>query len=194
MKTLYSILLLITFSSCAPYKYQYLLSLDAPVSSNTLNYTNDTLSIGFNFTTKGLGFELYNRSKEGIRINWDELSISENGVAKRVVHKETGMTKINDLQPPTTVPPQSALKDIVVPTENIRFTTSSGRTSMIISDSYPIYDYGSKSKANQIMELKGKKIIFYFPYYIRNSFYSKTFEFTIFDIEKSKTGAYAKNK
>jgi hypothetical protein len=102
------------------------------------------------------------------------------------------MTKINDLQPPTTVPPKSTLKDIIVPTENIRFVTSSGRTSMIISDTYPVYDYGNKSKGNQIMQLKGKRIVLYFPYYIRNNFYSKTFEFTITDIEKHKAGAYAK--
>lgn len=187
MKTLSSVLLLIIFSSCATYKYQYKLSLDAPIASNTLNYSNDTFSITFNFTTKGLGFELYNQSQEGIRINWDELSISENGVAKRVVHKETGMTRINDLQPPTTVPPQSTLKDIVVPTERIRFSSSGGRPTMMILDTYPVYDFGSKTKAKQIMQAKRKKIVFYFPYYIWNNYYSKTFEFTIKDIQKVKS-------
>ena len=146
------------------------------------------------FSTKGLNFELYNRSNEGIRINWDEVSISENAVAKRVVHKETGMTKINDLQPPTTIPPKSLLKDFLVPSENVRFVPVSGRMTTVIKDSYPNYDYGNKATGARIMQYKGRKFVLYFPYYIKNTFYSKTYEFTIVDIQKVKEGAYSKKK
>jgi hypothetical protein len=191
MKLYLLLLCSLCFFSCAQYRYFYKINLDAPVQSSSLTYGNDTFSIVFDFTTKGLSFELFNRSNEGIKINWDEVSISENGVAKRVIHKETGMTKINDLQPPTTIPPQSSLKDFLVPSDNVKFYSSSGRTTMFVRDAYPIYDKGSKSTGKKIMQFKGSRFILYLPLYIRNNFSSKTYEFTIVDIERKKTGAFA---
>jgi hypothetical protein len=64
--------------------------LERPQKSNALLYENDTKSISFDFTEKWINFKMYNKIEDGIRVNWDELSMSINGKAARVVHKETG--------------------------------------------------------------------------------------------------------
>jgi hypothetical protein len=194
MRKIVGLFFLFALFGCASYKYEYVVKLNSPVSSSFLGYWNDTFSISFDFTAKGLNFTLFNKSNDGIKINWDEVSISENGVAKRVVHKETGMTRINDLQPPTTIPPKSSLNDFVVPTDNIMFVPVYGRQTMVVTDSYPIYDYGNKAKSERIMKSKGKRITLYLPFYIRNTFCSKTYAFTIVDVEKKKMGSGSKVK
>ena len=174
-------------SGCASYKYTYKISLENPVKSERLYFENDTLSISFAFESKGLSFDLYNKLlDDGIRINWDEVSMSYNGQAKRIVHKETGLTKLTDLQPPTTIPPKTNLRDIAVSTDDVYFTNNQGRVTMSVKEIYPSYDYGSKKKRAIILKLKGYRISLFFPYYIKNVYHSKTFEFIISDIIAKK--------
>ena len=177
---------LFLLTSCASYKYSYKVFLENPIKSNQLFYENDTLSASFKFSVKGLSLELYNKIDEGIRINWDELSVSENGNAKRIVHKETGMTKVNDLQPPTTIPPKTKLEDFIVASDNIRFANIYGKTTMIVKDVYPDYDYGNKKTRERILKLKGQRVTLFFPFYIKNIYYSKVFDFYIQDISFKK--------
>lgn len=112
--------------------------------------------------------------------------MSYNGQAKRIVHKETGLTKLTDLQPPTTIPPKTNLRDIVVSTDDVFFTNNQGRIIMNVKEIYPTYDYGSKKKRDYILKLKGYRISLFFPYYIKNVYHSKTFEFIISDIIAKK--------
>ncbi len=179
--------LLVFFTSCASYKYTYKITLEAPIKSNRLYFENDTLSVAFSIDNKGLNFDLYNKlPDDGIRINWDEVSLSYNGQAKRIIHKETGITKLTDLQPPTTIPPRTNLSDFIVSTEDVFFTNNQGKRLMTIKEIYPTYDYGSKKKRAYILKLKGYRISLFFPYYIRNVYHSKTFEFIISDIIAKK--------
>lgn len=147
-----------------------------------LNYSDDTMDISFNFDPKFIYFELFNKSTEGIKINWDEVSISEGGNAKRVLHKETNSYNINDVQPPTTVPPKSRLKDAFIPSDNVKHVMSGGRRVVRIIQSRPSTDYGRKKYREKILAQKGERISIYLPYYVRNEFRSKTFDFVIKDV------------
>lgn len=172
-----------TFFSCSATKnYTYNIVLEKPMPSRNLEFENDTFSIAFTFNPKYIEFEMYNKIEDGIRINWDELSISVNGQAKRVVHYETGTDKITETQPPTTIPPKSKLTDALVATDKLNYSYVSGRRTLSIPDTYPKTDYGNKKIRASIMSLKGQKIIIYFPYYLKNVYHSKTFEFLITDI------------
>src|SRR5688572_16699501 len=93
--------------SCAPQYLAYKFQLDSPTPTKPLVHENDSLSITFIFQPTALEFTLNNKMTDGIKINWDEVSLSLGGKAKRIIHKETGMTKTTDLQPPTTIPPNS---------------------------------------------------------------------------------------
>lgn len=181
--TFIGLVLIIVFSSCTTSKrYIYQFRLEKPTQSQNLIFENDTFSISFSFNPKYIEFEIYNKSEDGIRINWDELSVSVQGEARRVIHYETGINRITDVQPPTTIPPKSKLTDGIIATNKIRWTSVSGRKEMIIPDTYPNKDYGRKKKRKEILDLKGQKVVIFFPYYIRNVFFSKTFEFLIADI------------
>ncbi len=175
-------LLALLLVSCSSKSYTYKINLVKPVASENLSYENDSFAVSFNFKTKYIEFEMYNKLEDGIRVNWDEISISENGEAKRVVHFQTGTDKITETQPPITIPPKSKLIDAFIATNKVFYTRVGNTRVAAIGDTYPKNDYGNKKVKAKIMALKGQKIVVFFPYYLRNVYYSKTFEFLISDI------------
>lgn len=157
----------------------------APNANKTLFYENDTFSISFTFYPHYVGFELYNKTDDGIRINWDEVSTSINGYAKRIVHYETGSNRITEVQPPTTVPPKSKLKDAFIITDQVRYKIVSGqRVPVMPGPLYPVKDYGDKKLRKEILAMAGQRTSFFVPYYIRNQFNSITFEFIVESVKR----------
>ncbi|WP_152268224.1 hypothetical protein [Agriterribacter humi] len=184
---LIALLIMIIICSCSTTRYYtYDIRLEKPAPSTRLFFENDTMSLSFQFKPRYIEFETYNKLEDGIRINWDELSISVNGDAKRIVHYETGENKITETQPPTTIPPKSKLVDGVIPTENIKYIISSGKRILLPLYTYPISDNGSKKTKKKILTMKGQKTVFYFPYYLKGVYHSKTFEFLIADVVQRK--------
>ena len=186
MKIFIPLLIISILGSCSSRVYTYSIVLEKPQKSNNLNFENDTMSISFDFIEKGITFKLYNKTEDGIKINWDELSMSVNGKAQRVLHKETGSYKITDVQPPTTIPPKTVLEDGIIPSDIVSYSNIGGRTIINLNALYPKYDYGDKRKRAEIMNMKGQKIVIFLPYYIRNIYHSKIFEFLITDIIAKK--------
>jgi len=181
------IVLAVLFASCSTTRYySYNIKLEKPTPSSPLFYENDTMSLSFQFNPKYIEFEAYNKLEDGIRINWDELSIAVNGEAKRIVHYETGENKITEVQPPTTIPPKSKLNDGLIPTDNIKYVISAGKRIPVYTYTYPNSDNGNKKYREKIMSMKGQKTIFFFPYYLRGIYHSKTFEFLITDVIQRK--------
>ncbi len=189
MKTIITLLtIIILVASCSTSRrYTYDIKMQKPVAADRLYFENDTFSISFTFKPNYAEFELYNKLQEGIRINWDEVSTSINGDAKRIVHYKTGADRITETQPPTTIPPSSKLIDAFITTDMaIRYRNVGGNRIPIYTNLYPTLDYGNKNKRKEILALKGQKQIIFLPYYIRNVFYSKTFEFIVADVKEKK--------
>jgi hypothetical protein len=174
--------------SCSSTKYySYKLMMERPVLSDRLVYENDTMSVTFKFVPSGIGFSIFNKlSNDGLRLNWDELSMSINGKAQRVVHKETGAYKINEVQPPTTIPPKTILEDQIVPSDNINYTYYAGSRLLTLKDVYPTTDGGNKKKRAEILKTKGQRITLFMPIYVHGIYTSNTFDFIIQDITESK--------
>ncbi|HWC53505.1 MAG TPA: hypothetical protein VG676_07990, partial [Chitinophagaceae bacterium] len=99
-KTLIILFIIFTFVSCTSKLYNYKTAMTYPVQNSDLIYENDTLKIGFKLNPKDILVNIRNKSETGIKINWDELSFSINAKTYRIVHKETGVIKINEVQPP----------------------------------------------------------------------------------------------
>lgn len=178
------LLVIVFFSaSCTSKYYQYDIKMVQPPSER-LYFENDTMSISFEFRQKFIHIEVYNKLEDGIRINWDELSISDNGVAQRVVHYQTGVARINDVQPPTTIPPKSKLEDGLIPTNKI--IPGNGLNLVAFKDIYPLVDNGHKKTRKYALSKKGQKVVVFFPYYLKGVYHSKTFEFLIADVIQSK--------
>lgn len=187
MKFSFLIILGVLIASChAAKQYTYHLAMERPAASETLSYEDDTMSVVFSFQSKFIGLDIYNKSDDGIKINWDEVSMSINGMAQRTLHKETSAYNITEIQAPTTIPPHTRLKDEIFPADKVRYTSSGGVRHVSIDDIYPNQDYGFKKNKEKIMSLKGERVVIYLPYYMRGEFRSKTFEFTIKDITAGK--------
>lgn len=186
MRTLSALLFILSLVSCAPKRYVYDIKMERPKESTILEYENDTFSLAFTFKPDMINIRLYNKSEEGIKIVWDEVSMSENGQAQRVVHNETGTFKITEVQPPTTVPPRTYLDDNFITTNSVRYTYSGGTKRALFGSMFPTSDNGSKKERERIMKKKNQRITVFFPYYIRNIYNSKTFDFRITDIRLKK--------
>lgn len=173
-------------SSCTAKYFNYNIRMTHPVISNGLEYENDTFYISFDITSKTINFTILNKIEDGIKINWDEVSFSINGKAQRAVHKETGVYKISDMQPPTTIPPKSTLKDFLIPTTNIKYTNFANRTYTIIGEILPKQEFGKKNQNAVIKKYKGTKITVFMPFYIGGKYLTRYYDFTIDDITLSK--------
>lgn len=183
---------IILLSSCASRYYIYDVSQTYPIQSKQLEYSNDTLFINFDLKPKFIEFNLLNRFNDGIKINWDEVSISINGKAKRIVHKETGVYKITDVQPPTTIPPKSSLKDMLIPSSNVKFVSSGGIPFTIVKYILPVQGTGKKQWDEVVKKYKGTKITVFLPVYIAGKYQSYYYDFMINDVTLSKLPSRSK--
>jgi hypothetical protein len=159
-----------------------------PVQNSDLIYENDTLKIGFKLNPKDILVNIRNKSETGIKINWDELSFSINAKTYRIVHKETGVIKINEVQPPTTIPPHSVLDDILVPAQNVKSNYSIYFNTYLthVDDIFPNNDYGFKAKREYIQSMKGGTITIFLPFYMDGKYVSKYYTLNIIDVYKKK--------
>ena len=144
------------------------------------------MRIKFTLEPQLVKFRYDNKLNEGVRINWDEVSISIGGKSYRVVHKETGTYKVNEIQPTTSIPPRSYTIDGLIPSEKINYTRYGSGSTVTVAKIFPTIDYRDKQTAKQIMLLKGKSIIVYLPLYINNKFSNNSFEIKITDIVTTK--------
>lgn len=141
-------------------------SLEAPVKSDTLSYSDDFINIQFQIYEDKIVFDIQNKTNSIIKINWDEISfVSINGQAFRVVHSGVLYINPNAPQTPTIIPPDSKLHDILIPSENIYFDSSNFEWKL-----KPLFPFSS-----QIMHNKSFSI--YFPLEIKGKRKDYTFKF-----------------
>jgi hypothetical protein len=153
-----------------------------------LYYQNDTLSISFNFYSEGLMIDFYNKSHETIKINWDELRMTENETNKKIEHMIINGGEIIVYQPPSIISPESGYTDLVVYADNIYYLKEYGKEiKMKIKDMYP--REGDKSTRDSIQKLKGQRITLLFPVEINNVSYSWVFNFLLEDIKSTSESA-----
>jgi hypothetical protein len=120
---------------------------------------------------------MLNKTDRGIKINWDEVSyISPTGEAMRVIHKGIRFIDRNTPQPPTIVPPNSRISDIIVPSEHIYFV-SGKYGSWVTMDLF--YDF-DKTK------YEGKEFSVYMPMEIKGERKEYTFTFRINKVTKGE--------
>jgi hypothetical protein len=158
-----------------------------PKPSEKPRYENDTLSFSVDVRTDGIAFEIYNKTDEGIKIEWDEVSISLNGASYRVIHlvrSENTYTNISTVQPPATIPPKSFLKDKLIPVKNISTFVYKGKPYAVLNEMFPKYDYGNKKTRDLVMSRLGQKLTIYFPFYMNNKMVSSYYNLVVKNIYK----------
>lgn len=185
MKRLLPLLSVFAFMGCAKY-YTYNFAMTYPKENTKLQYENDTMSVSFNPTTKGIEMDIFNKTNEGMKIEWDEISISVNGKTYRVLHGDATLANITIAQPPSTIPPKSLLTDKIYPVNNVKSIKLNSQLYAVLTDLLPNNDYGNKKDIKAMMDKKGTRIVMYIPYYLSNKFISAYYNIDIVDIVKKK--------
>jgi hypothetical protein len=181
--------------SCSPTKfYSYDIQLEKPVLSQNLQFENDTISISFTFHQKDIELELYNKLDDGLKINWNEVSISINEQAQGIVSYSAATNEIFEPRKPTMIPPRSKFNYTLIPKGKISCTRNGQEYTYSIQNSYPQCDYGNKNVRKKVQQLKGQKISIFLPYYLKDLYHSKTFEFTVRDVKARQPRPYLAKK
>jgi len=69
-------------------------------------------------------FSLVNKSDHSIKIIWDDaVYVNENGSSQKVFHAGVKYTDRNNSQPPTTIVKGASIDDLVMPTDNVYFSS-----------------------------------------------------------------------
>ena len=149
-------------------------------------YEDDTVRMRFQPTADRINIKFDNKSDQGIKMQWDDISIDFDGNSKRVYHKETGLSSKNLVQPPTTITPKGYLIDALIPSDNVTFTTVGKKTVPVYRALFPSQDYGQKRIKRMALAWKGKAINFYFPLRINESPKNYTIRLRVLDVITSK--------
>jgi hypothetical protein len=143
-KNIYIILLTVLLTGCKTYTGAYklgLLEVDRPENIES-QYSETKIT---DFQDRGVtkycfedslikiiwlplntrfSFSLINKTKHSIKIIWDNaLYINENGTSQKVFHYGVKYSDRNNSQPPTTVSKGSRIDDLIMPTDNVYFSS-----------------------------------------------------------------------
>ena len=202
-KILFSIAVVVNLTSCAfgPYlSYNVGLSnVEAPVDSKTqfgetkivktevdgktnYKYEDDFIDISWFVGSKQFALSLTNKSNYSIKIPWDDMAyIDVTGQTGRVMHSGVKYINRNDSQPASIVPKGAKLTDIIMPVDNVSFTSGTyGGWREASLFNFPIDKKNIEESKQQYI---GKTVRILFPVVIENVKNEYVFEFKVDDIK-----------
>ena len=185
MKKLFYIGLLVGLYSCGPRVYSsYKFSMKESKESQKLHYENDTLLISFNFYPKGMKMDFTNKSDSVIKINWNEIRMTENDIAKKVVCVKNDKGKLKVVQSPSVISPKSKVSGLIVYESNVYYLKKHGKELMTIKDMFPAKSINSERKF--IEKLVGTRITLDLPLDINTASHNRIFRFSLEEIQSSR--------
>lgn len=137
-------------------------------------YEDDFLDISWYVGGKQFYFTLKNKSDYSMKIPWDDIVyVDEDGATKRIMHSGVKYIDRNASQPASVVPKNASVSDILLPTDNVTYSSSLG---WIEGHLFPRYQ--SQEEANN-SPILGKTVRIIFPVIIQDVQNEYTFEFSI---------------
>ena len=188
MKKLFYIGLLVGLYSCGPRMYSYKFSMKESKETKKLYYENDTLSVSFNFYPKGIKMDFTNKSDSVIKINWDEVKMTENDIEKKIVYIRKEKGRLKGVQSPSHISPKAKISGLLVYKYNVCYSRKLGKEVMVIKDMYPTQSANSERRF--VEKSVGTKITLNLPTDINRISYNKVFNFRLEEIQSArKVGA-----
>lgn len=173
-------------------RYQYKYSLIGPKSNDGMSYEDSVISISFTITDKSINFNLTNKTKNVIKIIWNDASIVQFGKAHKVMHAGVKYINRNEFQPPTSIPPKSSIDDLALPSDNVYFqegyygTYFSTPGGWKEQDLFITNDMNKQEYKELIKKMKGQKFSLYLPIEYKGKILDYNFEFIIKDVKPIK--------
>lgn len=101
------------------------------------SYEDDFISITWIVDSCRFRFALRNISAYTLKINWDDISyVDYNGRVGRVMHSGVKYDERNNSQPSLLLPEGSLLSDVLLPTENVRWSGSLWNIKALVPNSF----------------------------------------------------------
>ncbi|MDY2832260.1 MAG: hypothetical protein SOU49_05905 [Sodaliphilus pleomorphus] len=146
---------------------------------NKYRYEDDYIDIVWYVSSTQFNFDLKNKSNHTIKINWDDISYVDcEGKTGRVMHSGVKYNERNNSQPASTIPKGASLSDILLPTDNVYFTSGKyggWNERLLIPSIYQNQEAFAKEASSYV----GKTMKILMPIMIENVQNDYTFEFTI---------------
>jgi hypothetical protein len=195
-----SIFLAMSFSGCytamlgTTYKYDYAMIKKVTSSPKvdtlkSMSFDDDKITSNFIIGDKQINFTLKNKTNDVMKIIWDEASIVQFGTTHKVMHNGVKYIDRNSSQPPSVVPPQASINDLVLPADNVYYrdgyysTYSSRPGGWEEHDLFPKNDLNKPAIKETIMNLKGQAFSIYLPIQYQGKTLDYTFNFTITNVQ-----------
>lgn len=170
-------------------KSHYEFEMILPEENNQLSFEDSNIACLFEIGSKEIDFSITNKTKEPLKLIWDDASLGIFGRSNKVMHSGVKYIDRNNSYPPSTILPNTRLDDLVVPTDNVYY--SEGYFGQYFSSpgswqtSNLLLPIGKKKDLSQ--KMVGQIITLYLP--IQNMDKQNigyTFQFKVTGVVKSK--------
>lgn len=140
-------------------------------------YEDDLIDIKWYVGSSKFYFDLKNKSNFSFKIPWDDITyVNAIGEVKRTMHIGVKYIDRNSSQPATTLPKNSTLSDILLPTDQVSFSSSTYSSGWSEGRLFPNYSTQVELDNSKIV---GKSVRIVFPIIIENVTNEYIFEFNI---------------
>lgn len=164
-------------AGCAVSVIDWGIKMQSPVPAETAAFSDENIDISFIVDDKSINFELKNKTPNGIKLNYDEMSyISPGGASLRIVTSNIRFTDRFAPQAAVVVPPGLSISETIIPAQNIFFRSH----DLVYGwDVVPLFPNDAKTYV-------GKEFGLYFPLEIKGVKKEYIFKFMITTVEKKK--------
>lgn len=202
LKFSFSILLVMSLSGCfsytammgTTYKYDYIMTKKDTSSAKvdtlkSMAFDDNKITANFIVGDKQINFTLKNKTNDVMKIIWDEASIVQFGTTHKVMHNGVKYIDRNSSQPPSVIPSQASIDDLVLPADNVYYregyysTYSSNPGGWEEHDLFPKNDLNKPDIKATIMSLKGQAFSIYLPIQQQGKTLDYTFNFAIKNVQ-----------
>lgn len=144
------------------------------------SFSDSLIEIKWLIGIKQFDFELKNKTKNTIKVIWDEaVYVDTDGSSSKVMHDGVKYTDRNESQKPTVIAPLSFINDLVLPTKNVYYETNPYMAGWKEKYFLPIVSQDKATLINTANMLIGKKVKIILPIQIKEIVNDYTFTFNI---------------
>jgi hypothetical protein len=90
---------------------------------NVSHYSDSLLDIVFEFEATHINFNLTNKAKKTMKINWDDMTLYIGGASHQVFHSGVVMKDRCDHKQPTSVMKGMPMSDFIIPCDMVEYST-----------------------------------------------------------------------
>jgi hypothetical protein len=88
-------------------------------TAGILVFRDSLIDAFFDFKEKDLSVSIKNKTDKSIKLVWDETLFIVDGSSSKVMHEGIKYTNRNQSMPPSVIPANYAISDVIVPTNNV---------------------------------------------------------------------------